>query len=134
MTNGQNITSALKSAHERELEAVKKEQESAEAKARARAEEARAMDIQHAYQGITTTRGGVVVVPAVVPPTASVSTSTPTPPSITVTNVQVTMTTNYIVNMTPAVPIVVTPTRVEVRLDSAPTPYVVYGPYGYRSY
>ena len=133
MTNGQNVTSAIKSANERELEAVKKEQEAKDAKERARAEEARAMDIQHAYQGITTTRGGVVVVPAVVPPTAPVK-SAPAPAGVTVTNVHVMVTTNYVINVAPTIPVVVTPTRVDVLFDSRPAPYVVYGPYGYRSY
>lgn len=147
---GQDVTSAINSAHERELEAVKKEQEAKEAMRRAEDMEAQLMDFRNRNLGAKITLNGVDsyggATVAVSQSTATTSTSTPAPPAaptpasapaptgVTMTNVQVTVTTNLIVNVAPAIPIVVTPTRVVVWLDSAPTAYMVSGSYRYRVY
>ncbi len=147
---GQDVTSAINSAHERELEAVKKEQEAKEAMRRAEDMEAQLMDFRNRNLGAKITLNGVDLYGgatfAVPQSTATTSTSTPAPPAapaptsapapavVTVTNAQVTLVTNHIVHMIPTVPIVVAPPPVVVRFHYPPTPYAVFGPYGYNGY
>ena len=147
---GQDVTSAINSAHERELEAVKKEQEAKESMRRAEDMEAQIMDFRNRRLGARITLNGVDLYggATVADPqsTATTSTSTPAPPAaptpasapapavVTVTNAQVTFVTNHIVHMIPTVPIIVAPPPVVVRFHYPPTPYAVFGPYGYNGY